>query len=711
MLTIGDKQYRNLQEQVLQNQSDIRYLLEEGGTLNQFGIRVVGVVETENDLPNPASYEGEYGDAYAVGTEPPYTLHIWTRQVSGQTGAFWFNIGQFPAPSTVPGPIGPRGIEGEPGIRGSFWYSQTGAPTNTIGVKNNDQALDGSNGDIYQFVNGVWQLTGNIRGPQGVPGIQGPAGATGATGPIGPSGPRGEQGQFISILGELTSTNQLPMVDTVPRYAAYLIPNSNNELHVWLIVGDGTAANPLRWYDAGGFGGGSNVTIDGNVEPSVEIGYLPKISVNYQIGEDTEVSTNGSEITISNLQTTGYNANNEKIEGMGTIELPIASTGEVEFSEKNNTLEANLAQETWQEIEEIISEAVPQEVQINAPTTSTNGQLTAEQLATLQANSGAYLMFNNEVYRLQDTQHISGYLVYSHLGYENTTQKYIIKCITITLSTRGWVLTSREVVNGSEYAKLTGGTFSGNIAVEQASYPQIALRNTGFGGNVRWEMNANGDVYFALRKGTEQKYVLTLPADAGYDTLATVNNSLQKSGGDMTGNIQISRGLNQNASVAFTRTDTGSNMFVGIGNGGINKGLWDENKQEWIVHSDGDKFYFGLRDILSEIDTLESNVKYTHYITITGTLTGLEWNVSLQLTTSSNEPIDTVQKIIDVLLQKNLRVICSGLRRNTNSESLVTLIQMYAISDSGTQALKVLTTENNDLSVPKQSLTVTDVIV
>lgn len=461
MLRIGDKEYRNLQEQVRQNQSDIKYLLEEGAALNEFGIKVVGVIATANELPDPTTYQGEFGDAYAVGTAAPYTLYIFTRQVSGQTGSWWFNIGLFPAPSTVPGPIGPQGIQGQQGIRGSLWYSQTGAPTNTVGVNPGDQALNGSNGDVYQFVNGAWQLTGNIRGPQGIQGIRGPQGIQGIQGPVGPQGPKGDQGQFIQILGTLDSTSQLPLPTSVPRSAAYLIPEDGVN-HIYLIVGEET----LEWVDAGAFAGGTNVIIGGASQNEIDISNVSEISKSYQIAENTQVSTNGSEITFSNLQVVGQNVKGEQLEGTATIELPIASSDEIALSVETNTIQAKLTDAVWNRVANEVSGATPVEVQINAPSTSTNGQLTAEQLQTLQSNAGAYLMFNNEIYRLQDEQHESGYLVYSHLGFENTTQKYVIKCITITVSTRGWVLTTREVANAADLAKyllLSGGVMTGPI--------------------------------------------------------------------------------------------------------------------------------------------------------------------------------------------------------------------------------------------------------
>lgn len=70
---------------------------------NLLGIKVIGVAPTEADIP-VADYE--YGDAYEVGTEPPYDLYIYTRPDGKvHTQGYWFNLGKFP----LPGPQGPKG--------------------------------------------------------------------------------------------------------------------------------------------------------------------------------------------------------------------------------------------------------------------------------------------------------------------------------------------------------------------------------------------------------------------------------------------------------------------------------------------------------------------------------------------------------------------------------------------------------------------------
>lgn len=123
MLKYGNREIRNLQEQVLENMKDIANLKEGTAVLSEFGIKVVGEVETIADLPTVLEYKSEhedwaYGDAYAVGTTSPYTLYILTRANDTHEDDYWFDIGVFP----VPGPQGEQGPRGETGPQG-----QTGA--------------------------------------------------------------------------------------------------------------------------------------------------------------------------------------------------------------------------------------------------------------------------------------------------------------------------------------------------------------------------------------------------------------------------------------------------------------------------------------------------------------------------------------------------------------------------------------------------------
>ena len=91
------------------------------------------------------------------------------------------------------------------------------------------------------------------------------------------------------------------------------------------------------------------------------------------------------------------------------------------------------------------------------PTDATSGTLRDNESWTyLKENPQALrLLFNKEYYNLSDNQHTTGTLVFSHVGYENG--QLIVKTITITISTRGWVLTTIKPQNSDDKATAITG--------------------------------------------------------------------------------------------------------------------------------------------------------------------------------------------------------------------------------------------------------------
>lgn len=282
MLTIGDKEYRNLEEQVRQNQKDIKYILEEEGVLNEFGIKVVGQVNSQTALPDPDSYEGEYGDAYAVGAATPYELYIYTRKFSGHTGPQWFNIGTFP----LAGPKGDQGIQGPIGLTGLMYGTQYNTNVSQPS-KNQIVTLSSSGfnrtpqtGDsiifVYNYTNNAtgeknsylttakyesiagtnvnvrisaFQEIQGPKGDQGIQGIQGPQGEPGPQGPQGIQGPQGEPGLPFEIVGIVNAANLLPDPAQVPDNKAYLVGTAAPyDLYVQATPESGSAK---EWVNAG----------------------------------------------------------------------------------------------------------------------------------------------------------------------------------------------------------------------------------------------------------------------------------------------------------------------------------------------------------------------------------------------------------------------------------------------------------------------------
>lgn len=222
----NDKVYRNLQEQVLKNQEDLERYVSTTLALNNMGIRVLGIVTNSTHLPPTAA---QFGDAYLVGTTPPYNLYIWTR-LESQDAARFVSVGQFPAPSNIPGKTGPEGPQGDTGV----------------GIAN-----------IYVDSAGYMKITytddrpasefGSLRGPQG---IMGPKGAKGDKGDTGAQGPRGVDGQnafAVTIVDTLTDITQLPSPSIAGRNDAYVI-KSDDKSDLYGLVSEN---DTLKWANLG----------------------------------------------------------------------------------------------------------------------------------------------------------------------------------------------------------------------------------------------------------------------------------------------------------------------------------------------------------------------------------------------------------------------------------------------------------------------------
>lgn len=161
MLKYGNKEFRNLQEQVLANKKNIQSLIDGAVVIAEFGIQVLGSADDPSDLPNPETYldeGGQYGDAFLVGTTEPYEYYIFTRAFEGDETPQWLNIGVFPAPGPqgeqgIQGPIGPQGPQGDTG--------PTGPQGETITVDFNTDAIAGGFTLGSITVDGVpWNIPG-----------------------------------------------------------------------------------------------------------------------------------------------------------------------------------------------------------------------------------------------------------------------------------------------------------------------------------------------------------------------------------------------------------------------------------------------------------------------------------------------------------------------------------------------------------------------
>lgn len=174
MIEIGNKRWRNLQEQVA-------WLTAMIGQATDVVKNVQGIVADAASLPDASTFSN--GTTYAVGAASPYEYYV---AINGS----WLDIGTFP----LEGPAGTDGTDG----KSIFITSQattSGTTQILIASVYNPASLTIDAGDLILSEQGdIFAVTGssvstlyvvyrcNIKGPQGATGATGPAGADGADG-------------------------------------------------------------------------------------------------------------------------------------------------------------------------------------------------------------------------------------------------------------------------------------------------------------------------------------------------------------------------------------------------------------------------------------------------------------------------------------------------------------------------------------------------
>lgn len=249
MITVNGKVLRGLEEQVDYLTEALEAFINGNKTIAEFGIEVQGIVASVGSLPAQGE---QYGDAYLVGTETPYSMYIWTRG----TPDAWVDIGKFPL----------SGPKGETGDKGSVIYSGKTDPE-TDPTREGDYYINTTTGYWFYSIEYVFptgqksfkwiksfSLKGEKgdRGERGITGPKGDVGPQGNPGPIGPqgvAGPAGPAGIGLRMLGTLTDASQLPDPTTVPRDSGYLVGTTDN-YDLYVITG----TDNLIWQNTGNYG-------------------------------------------------------------------------------------------------------------------------------------------------------------------------------------------------------------------------------------------------------------------------------------------------------------------------------------------------------------------------------------------------------------------------------------------------------------------------
>lgn len=177
MIEIGNKRWRNLQEQVA-------WLTAMIGQATDVVKNVQGTVAAAADLPDASTFSN--GTTYAVGSASPYEYYV---AINGA----WLNIGAFPQA----GPAGADGVNGVSIFMTSFPTTSATTAIPVISVYNPDGRpvvhglILSEQGDVFVVtaVNSIGTYDVTYRCS-----IKGPTGATGPTGQPGQPGQPGQDG-------------------------------------------------------------------------------------------------------------------------------------------------------------------------------------------------------------------------------------------------------------------------------------------------------------------------------------------------------------------------------------------------------------------------------------------------------------------------------------------------------------------------------------
>lgn len=170
-----------------------------------------------------------------------------------------------------------------------------------------------------------------------------------------------------------------------------------------------------------------------------------------------------------------------------------------------------------------------EKVALTFPAGASEGTITAEQLAVLQASESNYIEMVNdkEFYYLNDNGHTDGYLTYSHVGIENS--KATIKTLTITVSAKSFVIVTTVIPTGSGKVYMHSMEFAGDSSTANPyyvyfystfntsiTYDNINEYSTQIPFGVLCYLNENGEFTFSgiitgINQGSPGKIIFSKP--------------------------------------------------------------------------------------------------------------------------------------------------------------------------------------------------------
>lgn len=203
MLKYGNRDFRNLQEQVYANMKNIEDIIKGQDIIADYTLQIVGQVDSAEELPDAETYDGKLGDIYVVGEASPFHGYAFVKVYENENVPRWVDLGailvQGPkgeqGPKGDTGETGAQGPQGDQGVPAGF-----GVPTasiqGTTGIPNVSITASGPNtAKVFDFT--FYNLKGET-------GAQGPAGRDGKDGLGVPEIQSGDAGKALIVNADET---------------------------------------------------------------------------------------------------------------------------------------------------------------------------------------------------------------------------------------------------------------------------------------------------------------------------------------------------------------------------------------------------------------------------------------------------------------------------------------------------------------------------
>lgn len=362
---------------------------------------------------------------------------------AGQASASMIDVDRLNKRLNLSIPVGPQGKQGIQGAIGPQGIPGTAGVANVNSKGTYDPAIAYVQNDLVYFdtqytteaFGGSYIRTGNLPGEVGLTPKDNPTawglfvaeGAPGKNGQPGPVGPAGVPGAIQCVLGSMSEASGKFSV-------LYKVDNTPISTQILGLVTVETKLSDSITLHAGDIITG--MLSDGLTNLFTATSSSPLASFG-AAGMFQHIGYDYAGWTL--LYSSKILAVGDKVLAVTSPTMGVTSTPGTLYRIDSLTPDGQILATT-----QLVYLPIESFITILNPSTATNGTLTPAQFKLLQQNPNCNIIFDKEIYHLQDQGHDAGYNVYTHVGH-NSQDRFVIKCITVNTNDKSWALLVKAV--------------------------------------------------------------------------------------------------------------------------------------------------------------------------------------------------------------------------------------------------------------------------